>query len=565
MAMAKSGLLPQKRKGDDGWHLYTGEIRYHPNVRKVRAAPGVSVIESHAFADCKHLTQVDFSGVRKIGFGAFQMCTSLTTIFFPEGIEEIGENAFVRCSSLGVIHLPCSLKTIGEMAFLQCTSLKMVKTAPPVRSISNHAFQKCTISRRAFEKCTSLTVVELPEGLEHIGGSTFHLCTALKEISIPSSVVKIEENAFSRCYELTKVDISGVRIICRQAFWGCKRLTTVLLPWMIEEIERAAFADCTSLEAIQLPCTVKTIGPFAFCGCTALKSVNIPTLVKEIACHTFDKCTSLAKIDLSEGVECFEGESFRKCTALKDIKIPRSVKEIKQLAFCECSSLEKIKLPEGLQVARRSAFKGQQVVKGGAFIHGFIKTISIPSPSFVVLDGLYKCRYMNFRSNSIRSDQVKAEVIIMSSCVKFMNPRQLVNAEERINEILSADMRRNYYRSLEDTRRYMRMVRGQLPLHIIDPDPLATFSTIPHVKSQEAINQLRTLFSHFESVEATNVLELAIWKAKMGKNAGKDRAARQSCRKKYGSDMNIIIAGVSSFFELKYWGGIGDSDDQSSR
>ena len=53
------------------------------------------------------------------------------------------------------------------------------------------------IGNEAFQSCTALESIVLPDGLESIGNDSFGLCSSLKNIEIPASVTSIGENAFS--------------------------------------------------------------------------------------------------------------------------------------------------------------------------------------------------------------------------------------------------------------------------------------------------------------------------------------------------------------------------------
>lgn len=58
------------------------------------------------------------------------------------------------------------------------------------------------------------------------------------------------------------------------------------------------------------------------------------------------------------------------------------------------------------------------------------------------------------------------------------------------------------------------------------------------------------LIIYHELFDATNILELAVWKAHMARVVAKDMGsdARQAYRKKCGSDIHVIIEGVLRFF-----------------
>ena len=60
------------------------------------------------------------------------------------------------------------------------------------------------IGQSAFQSCSNLKRICLPDGLERIGNACF-LCSSLEEIAIPSSVTVIGNGAFSYCEGLKKV------------------------------------------------------------------------------------------------------------------------------------------------------------------------------------------------------------------------------------------------------------------------------------------------------------------------------------------------------------------------
>ena len=57
----------------------------------------------------------------------------------------------------------------------------------------------------AFMGCSSLTNVQLNDGITSIGYYAFSRCTSLTDITIPKSVVKISEYCFKDCDNLKKL------------------------------------------------------------------------------------------------------------------------------------------------------------------------------------------------------------------------------------------------------------------------------------------------------------------------------------------------------------------------
>lgn len=55
----------------------------------------------------------------------------------------------------------------------------------------------------AFNGCSSMTSISIPEGLITIGSYAFRNCRSLKSITIPKSLTRIESWAFEGCSELS--------------------------------------------------------------------------------------------------------------------------------------------------------------------------------------------------------------------------------------------------------------------------------------------------------------------------------------------------------------------------
>ncbi len=102
--------------------------------------------------------------------------------------------------------------------------------------------------------------VTIPETITHqgvtynvtsIGEYAFQDCSGLTSVTIPNSVTSIGGNAFDGCIGLTSVTIpNSVTEIGAQAFLGCTGLTSVTIPNSVTEIGNATFWRCTGLTSI---------------------------------------------------------------------------------------------------------------------------------------------------------------------------------------------------------------------------------------------------------------------------------------------------------------------------
>ncbi len=124
------------------------------------------------------------------------------------------------------------------------------------------------IGENAFNNCTSLTGVTIPEGVKVIGDSAFEGCTYLEAINLPESLTTIGSYAFFGCDGLkTVVMYPGVTSIGAYAFYDCAGLHSVAIPEGITAIEEGTFGECKALATLSVPNTVLTVGEAAFTGC----------------------------------------------------------------------------------------------------------------------------------------------------------------------------------------------------------------------------------------------------------------------------------------------------------
>ena len=273
-------------------------------------------------------------GVEEIEGGAFEDCSSLTSIKIPDRVEFIQNSAFEGCSSLTSIKIPDSVRWIGRFAFCRCSSLTSIEIPDGVTSID----------KLAFCRCSSLTSIEIPDGVTRIGDSTFYGCSSLTNIEIPDSVEEIKNSTFINCSSLTSIEIpDSVTGIGSSAFEGCESLTSIKIPNSVTGIFDRVFGGCSSLTNIEIPDSVRMIGDGAFEGCESLTNIEIPDSVTSIGDGAFVSCSSLTNIEIPDGVTRIGDNTFEGCKSLTSIKIPDSVTSIGDDAFFDCSSLNNIK------------------------------------------------------------------------------------------------------------------------------------------------------------------------------------------------------------------------------
>ena len=117
----------------------------------------------------------------------------------------------------------------------------------------------------AFEDCTSLTSVTIPDSVTGIGNYAFKGCTSLTNIHVDANNINyksIDGNLYSK---------DGKTLI--QYAVG-KTDTSFTIPDSVTNIDWYAFYNCTSLTNVTIPNSVTNIGDYAFFKCLSLSNIT---------------------------------------------------------------------------------------------------------------------------------------------------------------------------------------------------------------------------------------------------------------------------------------------------
>lgn len=266
----------------------------------------VKEISDVAFFDCYGITSIQLpSDITAIGRLAFYDCAGLTAFTIPSTVTSIGEEAFNNCYNLTSISIPANVTSIGDAAFYSCSKLT---------SVTVNSIEPVAIDNECFTNSVNATL-NLPKGSyenystadnwknfktikepAHSVGDTFKASVAVggsnykvifRVTNTSSHYVSIgdgEETAFPNSatgratipYSITGYDgISyDVTAISDKLFYGCNRISSIIIPYSVKEIGSLAFGDCTNLSSLEIPKFTTTIANTAFSGCDNLVSVQ---------------------------------------------------------------------------------------------------------------------------------------------------------------------------------------------------------------------------------------------------------------------------------------------------
>ena len=291
----------------------------------------ITTIGDHSFHECRSLQYITIpNSCTNIGAAAFINCNNLCYISIPQNNSprqinglNISESAFAACSSLKSLYLPNGMSDVNYALCQYCNSLEKVYI-PYATNIEDRAFEDChalnnvfllcnvdigdegnihgglqRICQYAFSKCYSLRSFKIPDTVTRIDAYVFQYCNSLESIEIPSRVSTSGSCIFYNCSALQSVTIKCNDALNTDIFRRCASLQHVTFQnatrWNI--LRDGMFSECYLLTNITIPSSVTSFGS-AFTYCYSLTSITIPSAVASVSAGCFQGCSSIKAIHL---------------------------------------------------------------------------------------------------------------------------------------------------------------------------------------------------------------------------------------------------------------------------
>lgn len=355
----------------------------------------------------------------------------------------------------GVSHLNAQSKKIdgikykviapGKVKVEEGKDMQGTLQIPATVTIGKDTYQVTNIGESAFENCTALQSVVLPEGLEQIEKWAFRNCNHLLSVTFPLQIKEIKGGAFQKCISLESIELNNIQSIENYAFNNCISLKNVTLN-NVKKVYYSAFEGCSSLEnsilknveyiydsafenCYKLTATIngtKYIGENAFKGC--LKIIyhlpNLEILPDHPEMEKGKEMDYSTKSKLEKGGFFLANTAFQFCNDI-EINFPTTVKRIGNNIFsymAEEGSL-KITLPESLNEIGDNAFK-----------QSGLTSITLPSNVSINENAFAKCNKLR-TINAITQNTNQTSVRTKFGAFQYCNALESVQLPANVTEL----------------------------------------------------------------------------------------------------------------------------------
>ena len=304
-----------------------------------------------------NLSEATFTATgKKVPDNIFQNCKKLQQVDLNNMIE-IGSNAFTG-SALNAVTIPASVTIIRAQAFMSCSDLATLHF--------EEGSHELLLETEAFYECKKMDFANdgvLPSRIISIAPRTFQGC-GITKLTLPQND---KLTGVSRKLDFNGVPTENMGALGYGVFFGCSKLTDLIIPANVTVINEVVFQDCNLKNVTFKDATkIKEIQNYAFTNnenLTGLFADKHFDNLKTIGEGAFKNCFKLTDADfnnLTKNVTRIERETFRNChDGLKTIDIHSGITFIGDGAFADNPYVTKIIVHSGTQIDART-YNGNQ-------------------------------------------------------------------------------------------------------------------------------------------------------------------------------------------------------------
>ena len=191
-------------------------------------------------------------GVTRIGIYAFYNCDCLQSVSIPDSVTSVESSAFCNCDSITSASVPQSVMSQGLSSVLSASyqKLRSLRLGANVTAIGANEFDNCRALTSVAVADGNASYVVLADGcLYDVAQNLLLFCPRDKvRIDISDGVTTIGNYAFQYCTNLVSVSMpETVQSIGSGSFVGCSKLSGLTIPGSVQTVPTATFNGCDVL------------------------------------------------------------------------------------------------------------------------------------------------------------------------------------------------------------------------------------------------------------------------------------------------------------------------------
>lgn len=330
----------------------------YTTLSSVEFSSNLAELSPSTFFHCKNLRTTDFiqlegeaasttgtyAAFSSVGNNCFADCIKYEGMLLPRTLTNIGDGAYQNCTSMTSVFLPATdivgeHLEVGDYAFAGCTRVTVVYISSKVERIGAHAFEGCTNAKGYSALSFSDLVTQLGESGNGDWNYLFNDGTYDSEGTNDTFLdfsgrdskgdLRYDQPYF---YSFNSDGEGGEQTVTLDLYDGSEDPDVVFLRsdirtipstrgagYKVTRIGEKLFKDNTAMEHLIVPPTVKMIGRAAFAGCTNLQTVSLSSGLKVIDDYAFAP---------------WNGEAAEtRSNYLTSLEIPKTVETIGDFAF----------------------------------------------------------------------------------------------------------------------------------------------------------------------------------------------------------------------------------------
>lgn len=248
------------------------------SVKNVSIPEYITKVKDNAFAHSSIETIAIPSTVKELGCGIFWGCKFLSSVKLDCLIERLPDS-FFAFSSLTSFDVPECIKVIGVCAFYSCRNLQTINLNKGLKTIEN----------RAFEECTNLVSLNIPESIVKIGDGSrycFKECKNLKEIIYDAREAEITD--LPQNMDILTIG-PHVNKLPKNILYNNPVIEAFTITNNVQRIEKGCIVDCPNLKEISITSKDIVIEEGWIRNCKSLRTIRIHVNAYEQILHLIPK------------------------------------------------------------------------------------------------------------------------------------------------------------------------------------------------------------------------------------------------------------------------------------